>query len=200
MKLAVITTGSHVPKRLGCYEQELHSLIDSWSGYDRIIDVGCGEGWYAVGLARRMPNADVWGFDISAEARNACERNAAVNGVSIHLDAAADPKLLQRLIIPITLVIVDAEGAEVDLLDPAVTPALVSADVLVETHDFLRPGATEAMLRRFSDRPHTLIEQQPRNPAEFPVLAKLALPDQQRAVTESRPHDNRWLWLPAASR
>lgn len=197
MKLAGVTTGSDVPKRLGSYEQELHSLIDSWPGYDRIVDIGCGEGWYAVGLALRMPDAEVWGFDISPEARAACARTAAVNGVSIHIEAAAEPAMLQRLVGPNTLVIVDAEGAELDVLDPRATPGLVSADVLVETHDFIRPGATEEMLRRFSDRPHTLIEQQPRNPAEFPVLATLPTPDQQRALSESRPRDNRWLWLPA---
>jgi SAM-dependent methyltransferase len=200
MKLAPVTTGSGVPKLLGCYEQELHSLIDSWSGYDRVINIGCGEGWYAVGLARRMPDAEVWGFDISPEARNACARAAAVNGVSIHIEATADPQTVQCLVGPNTLVIADAEGAEVDVLDPAVTPGLVSADILVETHDFLRPGATETMLRRFSDRPHTLIEQQPRNPAEFPVLARLTALDQHRALSEGRPRDQRWLWLPAAVR
>jgi hypothetical protein len=64
---------------------------------------------------------------------------------------------------------------------------------------FLRPGATEAMLRRFSDRPHTLIEQ-PRNPAEFPVLARLTALDQQRALSEGGLRDQRWLWLPATVR
>jgi hypothetical protein len=42
MELAQVTTGSGVPKLLGCYEQELHSLIGSWSGYDRGINIGCG--------------------------------------------------------------------------------------------------------------------------------------------------------------
>lgn len=200
MKLPQVTTGSHVPKRLGCYEQELHSLIDSWSGYERIINIGCGEGWYAVGLARRMPDAEVWGFDISPEARNACARAAAVNGVCIHIEARADPQTMQRLAGPSTLIVVDIEGAEVDVLNPGVTPGLVNADIMVETHDFLRPGATDAMLQRFPDRTPTFIEQQPRNPAEFPVLAGLTVPDQQRALSESRPRDQRWLWLPATAR
>ena len=85
MKLVQVTTGSNVPKRLGCYEQELRSLIDSWSGCDRVIDIGCGEGCYAVGLARRMPVAEVRVFDISPAARNACARAATVHGVSIHI-------------------------------------------------------------------------------------------------------------------
>jgi SAM-dependent methyltransferase len=200
MKLAEVTSGSGVPKRLGCYEQELHPLIESWAGYDRVVNIGCGEGWYAVGLARRMPDAEVWGFDISPEARSACARAAAVNGVSIHIEATAGPRAMQRLAGPGTLVIADAEGAEIDVLDPAAAPGLASADILVETHDFLRPGATEAMLRRFAGRAYTLIEQRPRDPGEFPVLARLTAADQQRALSEGRPRGQRWLWLPAALR
>ena len=145
-------------------------------------------------------DAEVWGFDISPQVRYACAQAAAVNGVSIHIEATADPQTVQRLVGPGTLVIADAEGAEVDVLDPAVAPGLVSADILVERHDFLWPGAAEAMLRRFPDRPHTFIEQQPRSPADFPVLASLTAPDQQSALSEGRPFDQRWLWLPATVR
>jgi hypothetical protein len=120
--------------------------------------------------------------------------------VSIHIEATVDPQTVQRLFGSSTLVIADAEGAEVDVLDPAVAPGLVSADILVGTHDFLRPGATELILRRFPDRPYTFIEQQPRNPAEFPVMARLTALDQRRALSESRPRDQRWLWLPATVR
>ncbi len=33
-----------------------------------IADAGCGEGWYTEGVARRLPDATVIGFDISKEA------------------------------------------------------------------------------------------------------------------------------------
>src|SRR6478672_6897407 len=44
-----------IPKLLGSYERELHPLIDSICAgqYDQVVDIGCAEGYYAVGLAMR---------------------------------------------------------------------------------------------------------------------------------------------------
>jgi SAM-dependent methyltransferase len=47
----------------------------------RVLDVGCGTGWFSVILARRGA-ALVEGFDISTEAVRAAELTAASNGVS----------------------------------------------------------------------------------------------------------------------
>src|SRR4051812_47368421 len=42
------------PKVLGTYERELHDWIVGLSsrGYECVVNVGCAEGYYAVGLAR----------------------------------------------------------------------------------------------------------------------------------------------------
>lgn len=200
MRLVDPTTGSHIPKRLGCYEAELHALVESWAGYDRIIDIGCGEGWYVVGLARRMPDADIWGFDISADAQEACAAMARLNGVDVHVGGEVTAEQLNELITGATLVIVDIEGAEVDILDPTAVPRLRDADVLVELHDFLRPGATDVMLKRFPDHAHRFIEQVPRDPAHFPTLEGLSAEDRRRALSESRPDDQKWLWLSSSHR
>src|SRR3982751_3241860 len=42
-----------VPMLLGSYERELHAIVDSvlLDSYNRVVDVGCAEGYYAVGLA-----------------------------------------------------------------------------------------------------------------------------------------------------
>jgi SAM-dependent methyltransferase len=197
MRLTDITTGSHAPKRIGSYEKELHSLIESFSGYDRVINVGCGEGYYVVGLARRMRDADMWGFDIAASAREACRRMAEANAVRVHVHGEATPGALDELVVTDrTLIIVDAEGAEVDVLDPSKAPKLHGADLLVELHDFLRPGATDVLLRRFPYRRPCFIIQQPRRASDYPMLASLSDSDAERAMSESRPRDQRWLWMP----
>jgi hypothetical protein len=43
----------------GCYEHELHGEIEQLvtRGFDAVLNIGCGEGYYAIGLARRMPTA-----------------------------------------------------------------------------------------------------------------------------------------------
>src|SRR5437016_2600251 len=47
---------AHVPKLLGSYEAELHEIMRSvlTENYATIVDVGCAEGYYAIGLALRL--------------------------------------------------------------------------------------------------------------------------------------------------
>src|SRR5215472_3996438 len=44
-----------IPQMLGATELQLHSAIESivGAGYQKIINIGCAEGYYAVGLATR---------------------------------------------------------------------------------------------------------------------------------------------------
>ena len=59
------TEGCLVPRLLGCYEDELHADLQRFvdMGVDTIVDIGCAEGYYAVGLARFMPAAQIHAFE-----------------------------------------------------------------------------------------------------------------------------------------
>ncbi|MDR3793594.1 MAG: peptide chain release factor N(5)-glutamine methyltransferase [Terracidiphilus sp.] len=50
--------------------------------YPRIVDVGTGSGAIAVTLARKLPQAEITAIDISAEALDVANSNAARNGVA----------------------------------------------------------------------------------------------------------------------
>ena len=52
------------PKLLGTYERELHHILISrpWSEYEYAVDIGCAEGYYAVGIAA-MFGRTVYGFE-----------------------------------------------------------------------------------------------------------------------------------------
>ena len=54
--------GPHGPLLAGSYEAELHDVLEDVivERPSRIIDVGCAEGYYAVGLAMRCPDAAVF--------------------------------------------------------------------------------------------------------------------------------------------
>src|ERR1044072_5114497 len=54
-----------VPKLLGSYESELHSTLEEIidRNYQKIIDIGCAEGYYAVGLALKNPKTKIHAFD-----------------------------------------------------------------------------------------------------------------------------------------
>src|SRR5436305_1529663 len=81
--LRAVADGSYTAKLLGCYERELHGLIRRLvrTRYRTVVNVGCAEGYYAVGLARRMPAATVHAHDTDPEARRLCRRLARANGL-----------------------------------------------------------------------------------------------------------------------
>ena len=92
------------------------------------------------------------------------------------------------------LVMVDAEGAEVDILQPALSPALAGMNLIVETHDIYRPGALAAMIERFAPT-HDIVrvDQQPKAFDMPPWLAELPHLDQLLAVWEWRAQPTPWL-------
>lgn len=147
------TEGCNAPKLLGSYERELHPAIRRIAAtpYDLMIDIGCAEGYYAIGLARLMPGLCVLACDTNAKAQEACRRLAEENGVAGRVtvqgqfngtDFAAHAG--KRV-----LVFCDIEGAEKDLLDPAAYPALKRMDVLAECHDCFTPGLSVEIAGRF---------------------------------------------------
>src|SRR4051794_5025833 len=52
---------AQVPKLTGAYELELHGALQEWITAEPaiVVDVGCSEGYYAVGLARALPGAPI---------------------------------------------------------------------------------------------------------------------------------------------
>src|SRR5258708_39673128 len=61
-----IIWGPITPKWIGSYEAELHSVVEQLIAgeYREIVNVGCAEGYYAVGLASRIPKVKVLAFDL----------------------------------------------------------------------------------------------------------------------------------------
>lgn len=191
-------TGSDIPKRLGSYEQELHPILEQTIPYDTVLDVGCGEGFYVVGLARLWPRADVHGFDISLDAQEQCRDMAEANGVKISVHGATSALDLGRFVSGRTLIVCDAEGAEAEVLDPELAPELAKADLLVELHEFMVPGVTGLIMSRFSEHQAVHICQERRDRSAYPLLNSLTDGDANRALDESRPESQEWLWLTRA--
>lgn len=190
------------PKLVGCYEAELHKLIESFPkrGYQRVINVGCGEGYYAVGLARMLPQVGVFAFDLNPQAQQLCRQLAQVNGVAqrVQVGGNCSAAELTQLITPQTLLFCDIEGAERQLLDPAAIPALKKCDLVVEMHDFLDPGISNLIFQRFATtHATTLIPQGGRDPYAFPALKTLSQFDQFLITKEDRPGLTPWAFLAA---
>ncbi|MDB5445127.1 MAG: hypothetical protein JWQ97_444 [Phenylobacterium sp.] len=161
------TEGALIPRLLGTYESELHPHLHAFAeqGLDCVVDVGCAEGYYAVGLARMMPGVVVHAHDIDEAARVACAELAARNGVTerVKIGAAFPPDGFQAFAGQRVLVMVDAEGAELDILRPDLNPALAAMNIIAETHDVYRRGALQELIGRFSPTHElVLVRQQPK--------------------------------------
>lgn len=192
------TEGSLIARLLGVYEAELHPHLEALiaDGVDCVIDVGCAEGYYAVGLAYRYPSLQVYAHDVSEAARAACAALSARNNVSDRVTVGGEfrPEDFEAFASRNPLVLVDAEGAEVDILDPALSPSLAGMKIIVETHNLFRASARETLLKRF-EATHEIVEVRTRpkvfDPPEW--LENLSELDLLLATWEWRERLTPWL-------
>jgi hypothetical protein len=190
------------PKLLGTYELELHSTLAELLARDfaTVLVAGAAEGYYAVGLATRLPAARVLAWEANAEARATLLELARLNGAGDRIEprgicdfggladglARPQPQLL----------FTDLDGGEAGLLDPAALPALRSAWIVVETHDCFVPGVAALLAERFATSHHVQgIAARPRAASDAPLLA--IAPSLNGALaqllSERRPPGNDWL-------
>ena len=167
--------------------------------YPLVVDIGSAEGYYAVGLARRMAGARVLARDASATAQAACRSLAIENGVAARVEVGglfshADFEALQGR----RVVICDIEGAEVELLDPSLAPSLAQTDILVECHDGMRPGTSALLAARFAAS-HTVTHIGRRLAGEvLPAwMEEFGDLDRLLALWEWRSGPTPWLWMRA---
>ena len=191
--------GGFAPKLIGCYEAELHATLASLRpDYTAIVDVGCAEGYYAVGLARRYLNLPVYAFDSDPTARELCAEMAKLNHVSaqVKIGGTCDTNALARLPLKGALLFCDCEGYEIELLNPQLLPDLQDCDLLVELHDCFNSLITPTILERFAlTHKATLIQTSPHRPEEYPAVQFLSESDQRLAVDDLRGFPLQWVFL-----
>lgn len=197
--------GDLLPKLLGCYEAELHPSLASFVEAkpdlvipDLVINVGAAEGYYAVGLARLLPDAFVHAFDSAPAATDICREAARLNGVESRMSIAGGctPELLQ-LLLPRAhhpLLVCDCEGYEQELIDLRKVPALGGTTIVAECHDFIDASITQTLAERLGAT-HQLyaVREGARDPNSLAFLQPLNSLDRWLAVCEYRPCTMHWL-------
>ncbi len=192
--------GSRSARLLGAYEASLAPVIEEIVArkYRQVIDIGCAEGYYAVGMALRMPKAKVLARDASAKAQALCVALAEANGVAAQVQVGglfghADFAVCEGTK---TVVICDVEAAELDLLDPAKAKGLLAADILVEAHDCMRPGIAAELQRRFSPTHVVRVLGRKLDDSSLPAwMEGLSDLDRLIALWEWRTGPTPWLWM-----
>jgi hypothetical protein len=181
------------PFLLGCYEEELHGEFErqirrlkKLGRPPKISVVGCAEGYYAIGLKRRIPEAHVFIVDKDPKALHICGEAAAANGVELVVNAPVGVYL------DCDLLVMDVEGSEIAYLDPDLCANLLHTHVIVEIHDWPDPKTneriSEILLNRFRGSHHiVLMLEGGRNPNKYSVLCHMTSDYRWLAVSEGRP-------------
>lgn len=169
MKYVKSSIGSVYPSKLmGTYELELQSVIEELCQNDwrTIVDVGAAEGYYAVGMALRCPNARVIAFESETEGQQLilkmAQLNKVVNQITVkgHCNLLALKQILNSSFN--CLLIMDVEGEEILLLQPQLISGLKNSEILVELHEHIYPNLSEEISSRFQST-HYIKRIQQRN-------------------------------------
>jgi hypothetical protein len=188
---------------VGAFEAELHAVLEdalTTNRYTRAVNIGAAEGYYAVGLAQRLPSVSVYAYDGLPEARALCREVAELNNCAdnVIIRGLADQRELNEVLKEHTLLVIDCDGCETTVLEPQSVHALTTTDILVEVHDYMDPHISPTIRQRFSAT-HNIQAIYPtgRNKHDFPSIKFLSPIQRHFAVHEYRRRGNFWLFLRA---
>jgi hypothetical protein len=193
---------------LGTQEIELHDAIEQILSpdYATIINIGAADGYYALGLARRLPRACVLAFEADPSHHKQLNASSRANGVAERIFVRGfctqhDLRAALATVRKPALVFSDIEGGEVDLLDPGSIGALRGVDLLIETHDQYVENCTDILTSRFSSS-HDVqqFSGRPRAASDFPthalpLLARVFPETTVELMNERRKTPQQWLLL-----
>jgi len=204
--LPVTAPGStYLPKLFGIYESELHPAIAAIiaSQPSTIIDVGAAEGYYHCGLGRLLPAATLISYETTESGRTALATNAAANGLTArsNIRGTCTPETLAADLgsYPEACLIIDAEGAEHQLLCAAMASLLARATILVELHPWVHPDLDRDVRAALSNHSIQEIHTNPRTLADIPTpippfIRHFRAETVLRLLTEGRPVPMTWLF------
>jgi len=201
-----------VAKLLGVYEREIGWAFENALQRDThtFVDVGCADGYYAVGMAFAAPGLTTHAFDIARSARELCAQVAALNGVAdrVKVKGRFSTASLAGLDMDGALMLCDIEGAEGALFDETLLARLRHTFVVIEVHEYTSPGLCARLCDAFYvSHAHQKVEQakqlrneqppseQPRNEQPPNDFTDLPLTPREVAIAlgENRPADLHWL-------
>jgi len=196
---------------LGIYEKEvLESLIAAPSSHKTFIDVGAADGYYGVGMAFSGAFERCYCFELAARGRRILAECAKSNGVEakVVILGGADCAFVER--IPAerrdkSVVLVDVEGAEFELLTENVFRALRGSIIVIELHEWLFDDGAQRLQRLRADaQKHFIVTElrtSARDLSQFPELDAFSDDDRWLLCSEGRGRAMRWYRLdPKAER
>ena len=145
---------------LGYYEQEILELISALpdEATKTFIDIGAADGYYAVGMLLSGKARKCICFEASEEGQAAIRKTWALNGAPGELEIYGIADQIEFLSLPElqhkqTLVLIDIEGGEFELLTYAALSKLGGCTLIVELHNWTSEFVSkyESLIRRAFD-------------------------------------------------
>jgi hypothetical protein len=190
------------PKLLGSYELEIQELLEKLcqKKYKNIYNIGCAEGYYAVGFGLRIPSAKIFAYDSDPEARQRTVQMATLNNVQDSIVVGDFFSSSDLSTIPqghMCLVVCDCEGYEKQIFHAEGIRYLLDSDVLIEIHDFIDITISDSLKEVFKDS-HDLISVKSIDDIEkakiykFPEASQYSLEERKMLFAEGRPAIMEW--------
>ncbi len=191
-------------KILGFYEAEVLSVLLSVdkARYPNFLDFGAADGYYAVGCTYSNLFANAYAFEMSVDGQNVIRENAQINQMSerVHIFGYADENfdsLIPTLVLSETVVLIDIEGGEFELLNERVLGKLQQSILIVELHEFMvDDGAAKlsSLINRLQKiYKITWLKTGARDLSGFDVLAHLNDTDRWLICSEGRTQLQSWI-------
>ncbi|MBC5773497.1 hypothetical protein H8S95_05430 [Pontibacter sp. KCTC 32443] len=191
------------PKLLGSYEKELEEALGNLlnNSYSSIIDIGCAEGYYAVGLGLKFKESNIIAYDIDDKARKLCLEMAKMNGLSDRFEIRGEctPFELSKLVSgKRCLIICDCEGYEKYLFNELNLNSLSKSDLIIETHDFIDISISNLLFTLISETHNielikSIDDIQKVKTYSYKELNSFSLYDKFLILKEERPAIMEWL-------
>ena len=168
------------------------------------IDIGAADGYYSVGVLVNGLFDCSYSFERSERAQEVLRHNAERNGVAdkVHIHGAAHPEFykdLPRDILSKSVLLIDIEGAEFDLLTPDIFAAFAGSVIVIELHDYFYPDGQQKLdrLKAHADQHFQITEftTTSRDLSKFPELRSFNDTDRWLICDEGRGEMMRWLRL-----
>jgi hypothetical protein len=191
------------PKLLGSYEQELQGTIVEFSknNYDNIMNIGCAEGYYIIGMAIKMTKSKCFAYDLDPKARLLCYEMAKLNNVSDRIKIGETISFAELKAFEFGnkgLILCDVEGSEIDLFNEQNIGHFANCDLIIEMHDFININISTELKALFNNTHEvksifSIDDIQKVHSYYYEVIAHLSKEEKLEVLRENRPIIMEWL-------
>ncbi len=195
---------------LGLYEQEvLTSLLNVPKTHRTFIDLGAADGYYGIGVLVSKHFNQSYCFEISKKGQAVIAKNAELNSVtsqlSIHGKAEKDfLKNIPANQLNTSVLLIDIEGGEFDLLDANLFKALNGSIIFIELHPWMVENGEDKLTKLKSEASTyfniTELTTTSRDLSVFPELHNFNDTDRWLICSENRKQLMTWYRLDPKSK